>query len=362
LNDPPAAGDIILGEPAIAGPAVAGDGAYINPAEDDGQLLLNEPGYVMRTDNADAGLAAASGGASPFEIETAEPGYIVNEQDRTPDTVVAAAESGAADEGWIFNEPAYTGQGADAGLAAASGGASPFEIETAEPGYIVNEQDNAPDTVVAAAESGAADEGWIFNEPAYTRQEADAAAIADTQPSNPFEDGSVTDEPGYTITEESVGVGSGEEFPRDTVPPITVAQPDNPEYSSSLQPPPGRTDFPVSEPAVNMVENDLKAEREEVLSSFTPQFVPESQIPPAAFIETAASLEAGKYYVQIGGYANQERIEAIMGELGAYPLVLMGKRYILIGPLNEGESNALEQQFRVKGFPNAFVVKGNTGK
>jgi hypothetical protein len=76
-------------------------------------------------------------------------------------------------------------------------------------------------------------------------------------------------------------------------------------------------------------------------------------------IETADSLEAGKYYVQIGGYVSIERIEAIMGELsGVYPLVLMGKRYILIGPLNEGESNALEQRFRVREFPNAFVVKG----
>jgi hypothetical protein len=57
-----------------------------------------------------------------------------------------------------------------------------------------------------------------------------------------------------------------------------------------------------------------------------------------------------------------ERVEAVMRDLGGtYPLVVMGKRYILIGPLNEGESNALEQRFRARGFPNAFVV-GNALK
>jgi hypothetical protein len=133
-------------------------------------------------------------------------------------------------------------------------------------------------------------------------------------------------------------VGGGEELPQETA-PITAETPEKAEYYSGPLTPFERTHFLVVEPQA-AIEKDR-------------------DVPPPAPPEIPYRLEKGAYYVQIGGYSNAERIEAIVRELGAtYPLVVMGQRYILIGPLNEGESNALEQRFRVRGYPNAFVVVG----
>jgi hypothetical protein len=205
------------------------------------------------------------------------------------------------------------------------------------------------------------DEEWALNEPAYTKVQADSGFEHLAYP--PEQDGPESDmtAPGYLITEglpeSTFGVGSGEELPQ-------MITSDDPEYLSGPLTPFERADFPVNEPWVNIVENIKEIEHEDDVSPVPPptlKIQSETSVvaPPSTAIKAPDSLEKGKYYVQIGGYSSTERINAIMRDLGiVYPLVVMGQRYILIGPLNEGESNALQQRFRVQGYPNAFVVEG----
>ncbi|MDR1470542.1 MAG: hypothetical protein LBT00_14775 [Spirochaetaceae bacterium] len=193
--------------------------------------------------------------------------------------------------------------------------------------------------VPRAVTEDADDEQVALGEPWYIFNEDIADVSTDGEQGAPDDGDPISDmaEPNYLIAEETpeleaaFGVGGGEELPGDTL-RITAVPPEETEYFSDPLIPSERTDFPIGNPLA---------------------------VPLSFAINVPDSLEKGKHYVQIGGYSNVERIEAILGELGiAYPLAVMGQRYILIGPLNEGEGNALEQRFRVRGYPNAFVVKG----
>jgi hypothetical protein len=281
------------------------------------------------------GTITAEAAALPGEPASAgagglvEPGYIIREVVEETGGADAAAwlgEPAPADEA-VLGEPAYhtvdnTAEAANGYFGI--GGGEEFGAFLAEPGFWTA----APDTAIAAAETGATDEIGGFNEPAYTvvHPRADTTALLG-EPA--FADGGSLDEPNYFTSIETIifepgsGTAVGEER-RDTVPTIMVV-------------PSARPDEEKTPPDVITVS--------------------------VTSIETDGGLEAGMYYVQIGGYSNMTRVEAIMNELGgSYPLVLMGKRYILIGPLNEGESNAVELQFRAKGFVNAFVVRGKASR
>jgi hypothetical protein len=289
-GDPPViTRDIVTNEPEYTVTEVVEDSpAAVSeiPAGDtnNGEIALGDPWYVIREDNADAGQESPDDGGEVFDTALAEPGYRFTEDEERADTADMTTESGLDDGEIALGEPWYVirEDNADAGQELPDDGGEVFDMALAEPEYLITEGESAP------------------------------------------------------------GVGGGEELPHDTTPPVTVTTTETPEYLSGPLIPFERTDFPVSEPRVNIAEDIKETEREE---------------PPA--LKAPDSLEKGKYYVQIGGYSSAERIEAIMRELqAAYPLVVMGQRYILIGPLNEGESNALQQQFRVRGYPNAFVVRG----
>jgi hypothetical protein len=359
---------------------------------------LNEPGYALSgegaTDNTAADATTLMAEPAPaYDDGLAEPGYSATEADaadgRMPDyDLDDAALLGALDEPsstgeefgadsfgelaaideegndptqldeWLtINEPGFQIDHVDAGQAVPEEEYPLSAIEPPEPDYQRFEEASTPDSAVVS-ETAPADGEWILNEPAYTRHEADAGSQQQEGP--PEQDGAVRDEPDYLAVEETTetgpvfGVGGGEEFPWNSA----VTQPDNPEYFSGLLPPNERTAFFINEPVVSITESVDKIEERAPPVVITPEIRIENKLPPAALIESTAGLEAGKFYVQIGGYTNAERIEAVMREFAdVYPLVLMGKRYILIGPLNEGESNALEQRFRARGFTNAFVVK-----
>lgn len=81
-----------------------------------------------------------------------------------------------------------------------------------------------------------------------------------------------------------------------------------------------------------------------------------------------AELEKGKYYVQIGAYANGKNpVEAELARVGpAYPRAVQNGGSeekplyrVLIGPVERTESGSLLQHFRESGWYDAFLRSGN---
>jgi cell division septation protein DedD len=83
-------------------------------------------------------------------------------------------------------------------------------------------------------------------------------------------------------------------------------------------------------------------------------------------VPTIASLERGKYYVQLGAFSKTETVESEINRIGsAYPLAVQsagsGEKpvyRILLGPMNQGESGAILQRFKSIGYSDAFVRTG----
>jgi cell division septation protein DedD len=78
-------------------------------------------------------------------------------------------------------------------------------------------------------------------------------------------------------------------------------------------------------------------------------------------------LEAGKYYLQIGAYHKTESVKAEIAKMEkSYPLAIQSAGSsekplyrVLVGPLNQGESGALLQNFKTMGYKDAFIRRGN---
>jgi hypothetical protein len=72
-------------------------------------------------------------------------------------------------------------------------------------------------------------------------------------------------------------------------------------------------------------------------------------------------LEKGKYYLQLGTFGQKKKLdEQLSGIKNNYPLLIQtsGKTSelkLMVGPMNEGESNAVLQRFKRDGFKNAFI-------
>jgi hypothetical protein len=79
------------------------------------------------------------------------------------------------------------------------------------------------------------------------------------------------------------------------------------------------------------------------------------------------SLERSKYYLQLGAFTRTELVEQELVKIGKnYPLVVLrgeqsGKSLyrILLGPVSQGESNALLQRFKNMGYKDAFLRQGS---
>jgi cell division septation protein DedD len=88
----------------------------------------------------------------------------------------------------------------------------------------------------------------------------------------------------------------------------------------------------------------------------------------AAFsVPLISSLERDQYYLQLRAFSQAETVNQELTKIGkAYPLVILsgkesGKTIyrILLGPINQGESNALLQRFKNMGYTDAFLRQGS---
>jgi hypothetical protein len=78
-------------------------------------------------------------------------------------------------------------------------------------------------------------------------------------------------------------------------------------------------------------------------------------------------LEKGKYYVQIGAFTRSDALETVAARFStSYPLTIQSGDSpgslvykLLVGPLNAGESGAILQQVKSRGYPDALVKNGS---
>ena len=86
-------------------------------------------------------------------------------------------------------------------------------------------------------------------------------------------------------------------------------------------------------------------------------------IPRYASLRLIKRLSDGKYYLQLGLFDRKEVLARKLTSLNwDYPYALetygdlqLPKYKLLVGPLNEGESNALLLRFKRYGYPDAFI-------
>jgi cell division septation protein DedD len=89
------------------------------------------------------------------------------------------------------------------------------------------------------------------------------------------------------------------------------------------------------------------------------------EVPHGFSVPLIASLEKGKYYLQLGAFSRPESVESAIAAMDkTYPLAVQSGGNsenplyrILVGPLNLGESGAALQRFKVSGYKDAFVRK-----
>jgi cell division septation protein DedD len=80
-------------------------------------------------------------------------------------------------------------------------------------------------------------------------------------------------------------------------------------------------------------------------------------------VPLVASLEKGKYYLQLGAFSRPESVESAIAAIDkTYPVAVQSGGNsekplyrILVGPLNLGESGAALRRFKGSGYKDAFV-------
>jgi hypothetical protein len=99
-----------------------------------------------------------------------------------------------------------------------------------------------------------------------------------------------------------------------------------------------------------------------------PEVPPANAAMPWVFdVPTVTQLEPGKYYLQIGAFSKVEAVKREIARIETeYPLAVQftgsaeNPMYrILVGPLNHGESGAMLQNFKTRGYKDAFVRSGS---
>jgi cell division protein FtsN len=94
--------------------------------------------------------------------------------------------------------------------------------------------------------------------------------------------------------------------------------------------------------------------------------VPYNAVPGVFSVPSVNELEPGKYYLQLGAYSKTDAVEQEITKIEKnLPLAVQCTGgtdkpvyRILVGPVNHGESGALLQRFRGRGYKDAFVRKG----
>jgi hypothetical protein len=93
---------------------------------------------------------------------------------------------------------------------------------------------------------------------------------------------------------------------------------------------------------------------------------PDPSLPQEFSVPTIGTLERERYYLQIGAYSKADAVEKELSRIERnLPLAVQridtsGKPVyrILVGPVNHGESGALLQKFKTKGYNDAFIRAG----
>jgi hypothetical protein len=80
--------------------------------------------------------------------------------------------------------------------------------------------------------------------------------------------------------------------------------------------------------------------------------------PPKRDSGAEISLVGPGYYVQLGTWNLPSIIQSELHRLdGKFPLVVKDGKTLLVGPLSEGESNAILERFKADGWLKAFVTR-----
>jgi hypothetical protein len=224
------------------------------------------------------------------------------------------------------------------------------------------------------------EESWLITEtPGFVLRIEEAADVLPPLTEVNESGAIVMNEPGVSIEEDEYyyGLGGGEAFwiDKTTTPPMVIERQEIPQHTILTSPEP-RFDPRLNEPAASMQETIIVAtEPPPQKPSLPPSSPPPLTARPAPSVELTVieefteeitierisfidKLIRGQYYVQVGGWDRPRVIAEAQKHNTVYPVAIMGNRYLLIGPLNEGESNAVAQRFRAAGYVNAFVVMG----
>jgi hypothetical protein len=130
-------------------------------------------------------------------------------------------------------------------------------------------------------------------------------------------------------------------------------------------PAPAAEKLPQQEPSISIAAAAPEAP-EPAAAPKEPKAEP-AQASAALALPIIEKLEKGKYYVQVGAYADTTAVNETVAKLGkGFPAAVetggnpeKPVYRVFVGPVNQGESGALLMRFKRGGYPDAFVKKGN---
>ncbi len=93
---------------------------------------------------------------------------------------------------------------------------------------------------------------------------------------------------------------------------------------------------------------------------------PEDEIEERPDVPITTSLDTESYYIQLAVYSDVSYVERVVGSLSdIYPVTVFRSEgakplyKVMLGPLSKDESGSLLFAFRTRGYPDAFIRKGN---
>jgi hypothetical protein len=295
---------------------------------------------------AEAAAAAVKPEPIKPELSDAPVIAVIPEDTFTPDEAWSAEDSLPLDDA-IIPEPAaeLVWTYPEEPEAAAPVTAAP---KTAEPEIVVPET-IAP--IVAAV-------------PEYT-----APPAASALPDDPAAPASTLNPEAYEFAlapaEERIPVETVTIDPADMVAQIAPPSP-VPERVYTIDPyyiiDPVREAPPAVEIPMEPDPSHILAQPDPVYPSYTPPVIPGQNFS----VPVIASLEKGKYYIQVAALSKPETVESEINKIGrAWPMAVQNTGSsdkpvyrVLIGPVNLGESGALLQRFKTN-YKDAFVRLGS---
>jgi hypothetical protein len=229
-------------------------------------------------------------------------------------------------------------------------------VETVE----VTESEPVPEPENAEALAYTEPEPESYIEPTVDPEVPATAEVVDTNEEIPqAETAWLVPEP---EAEEISSVPEEPEIPVETEPEYTLVPADERPPEEDIEPEGSYFIDPV--PAYGETKEDVPDPWADDGSSI--EAPPVYSTPSVFSVPTVGQLESGKYYLQIGAFSKAESVEREIARIErSYPLAVQyaGSTEkplyrILVGPLNHGESGAMLQNFKTRGYKDAFIRKG----